>query len=430
MGKKILYQIRNGVNWRKETGIFMLLHPKTKKLYFFDKKISTSVSNEGILHENKSNQKTIRFLINDRIIQEIKSPSEIERDFTDKKLSGPLNATIQITDKCNLNCVHCHRDSKNTNTIDLPTFKVLVSELRKLNVFNINISGGEPLLVPELVEMVRDIDRKGMKITMSTNGLLLDANIVKKLYAAGLKQIQLSVDSSDSGIHNVIRRSKNSFKQLMKNIPILIQNDIIFTIVTTLIDQTPEDYAKIIDLAYSLGASAHKTNTLIPSDNNLNNLSKLRSFRLISEFINIWKKKKRQYEGKMALMAETMFNIQLGEKYLNPPEAPELVKIGCPAGVLTCAINQKGDVLPCPFFSQISFGNIYQKSFRKIWDNEEMKQFRERKNFNICGYCKNKENCGGCRARSFAIYKKLYQTDPFCFRKIANKKYGRTHNIQ
>lgn len=417
MTRNCFYKIKDTINWRKECDTFILLHPQTKRLLFFNKDISFSISSEGIIHSTEENRNLIRSFLEEKIIKKIKKPP-FEREFSYKNLSSPFNATIQITNRCNLNCVHCHRDSENKKTLDFKKFKELVTELRKLNVFNVNLSGGEPLLVPGLIKMVETIDNLGMKVTISTNGILLTQNLVRKLKKAGLKYLQISLDSDNPRNHNKIRGSESAFLKTLSNLIFLKKEEIDFAIVTTLINQSPKEYGRIIDSAYNLGASAHKTNTFIPSLNtDIRNFSQLKSFRLVSQFINMWKRKKDQYKGKMLLLAETMFAIQIGKDYVNPFGLPSVFNLGCPAGFLTCAINQKGDVLPCPFFSKLIFGNIYQNSFNHIWNNNNTaKKFRNRNGINICGKCQYEQICGGCRARSFGMFKKLNQKDPFCFK--------------
>lgn len=416
MNKDKLFKIKADINWRKEGGVFMLLDPEEKRLCFFNKSISDSVSNEGIININKDNNDLVKSFLKRKIIQEIDS-SKISRDFKNRDFSSPLNITLQITDNCNLKCIYCHRDSKNTDTIDFSKLRRIISDFRSLNVFNINISGGEPLLVPEIVEIVKTINNSGMKVTMSSNCTLLTAGLARKLKEAGLSQIQTSIDSKNPETHNRLRGFKNAFEKAVKNTSFLKKENIPFAIVTTLVDQSPKEYEEIIDFSYKLGAFAHKTNTFVPTPNaNIKNISDLRSFKSIGKFIDIWKKKKEKYDGKMLLSAETMFAIQMGKDYISPPNNLSIFDCGCPAGFLTCAINQKGNVLPCPFFPGLVLGNIFDDTFKNIWNNKITKQFRNRNAIDLCGKCKYKLNCGGCRARSFGIFNKLNQRDPYCFK--------------
>lgn len=414
MKKKKLYKISKDINWRRQAGCLMVLDPKSKRLLFYNKKISAYVSNEGVITENHITSVIIKYLLSINTIRNNNSVSASNLDYSIKKISAPLNVTVQITNRCNLNCIHCHRSLKNTKDLDFGTFKRVVRELRGTNVFNINISGGEPTLVAKLAEMISFVDKIGMKVTISTNGVLLNKKLIKKYSRAGLKNLQLSLDSCNPEKHDSIRGVGGAFKGLMKCAQLLKQLKVNFTIVTTIINQTPKEYEAVIDLAYRLGAAAHKTNTVIPQGEG----GKLKQGALsIKKYKSVWIKGRKKYKGKMLVLAETMFAIQLGRKFIAPSDAPEVLRIGCPAGVLTANINEYGDVNPCPFFSDLVVGNIYKNSFEEIWENsEDLNTIRNRDKIRVCGRCINKKVCGGCRARSYGAAKDLSSGDSSCFR--------------
>lgn len=410
--KKEFFKIKKRINWRRVEGCFILLHPYEKRLFFYNKNISNSVSNDGFFILNKYTQNLIKKLSSCDIIRKVEQPAHC-LDYTVKKLTSPLNVTIQITNRCNLNCIHCHRNFKNTKDLGLGSFKKIIKELRSLNVFNINVSGGEPILVAQLPEMIKAVDDFGMKVTMSTNGLLLTKKLASFYKRAGLSSIQISIDSANPSRHNAIRGMQNAYGILAEKIKILKKLEIDFVVVTTLINQSLEEYSRVIDLAYRAGASAHKTNTTVPQGEG----RKLgRGFLPMREYKKVWIKKVKEYEGLMPVLAETMFAIQLGKRYISPPKIFNLLKIGCPAGILTANINEYGEVNPCPFFPDMVFGNIKKNSFKKIWCSKAADMFRDRTLIRGCGKCENRNVCGGCRARSFGIFARLNEKDPACFR--------------
>ena len=409
------YQIRKNINWRKEEGVCMLLDPTTRKLQVYDTNVSDSVSNEGVIRESNIDRKFLLFLKQHKIIRKLqKTPAH--GDYSLKQLSAPLNVTIQVTDRCNLLCAHCHRDTKNTSTMSLPMFKKIVTELRKLHVFNVNISGGEPLLIPELPQMIAFVSQQGMRVTMSTNGILFTEKLVNQVYDVGLRHVHISLDSHLPNKHDAMRGIQGACNRMIQNLPLLQKNGILFTLVTTLIAQSPREYGKTIDRAYLLGASAHKTNTLIPScPSQAQQANYLQNPAAILPYMAVWKKKRKEFAGKMNVLAETMFAIQIGQDVICPTEAPPIFQHGCPAALLTCSVTQKGDVLPCPFFSGVILGNISKSSFSKIWESSLAMKFRNRKMILVCGTCTDKDSCGGCRARSFGMFGKQKREDSVCF---------------
>jgi|GEM_PF-2081529 len=419
--KNKFYQFKDGVIWRKEQGSLLFLHSQEKRLLIFNSDIANNISDSGLIKTSSTSLNFINFLNETKAIEEA-SP-DLNWIFPTESLtiiSAPLNVTIQITNKCNLNCVHCHNDKEQIlETMPMEKFKKLIDELSFLKVFNINISGGEPLLIEDIINMVNYVTSCGMSCTMSTNLTLLNEDNCIKLARAGLKKVHISLDSFDSAIHNRIRGVANSFERMIGNLHLLKENGIQYTMVTTLVDQTPEYYAKTIDAAFNLGASAHKTNTVVPQGKSktldigyYNN-----GEHHINEYIDIWKNKKKEFIGKMVVLAETMFLIQMGE-IDEGDDVPEILRVGCPAGILTCAINEFGDVMPCSFFTGLTLGNIFNHKFADIWNSDEMLNFRDRKKIVVCGSCKYCDRCGGCRARAFGQTGELNREDQHCFLNI------------
>lgn len=400
----------------------MLLDPVTKRLFFYNKLISSSVSRDGIIIEKKFNRKFIKDLYGRKIIElnGVEGPSGL--DFSSSQaIKAPLNVTIQITNLCNLRCAHCHRNYEKVVTMATDDFKKIVSELRKINVFNINISGGEPTLVKDLAYMVDYVTKSGLKVTLSTNNTLINSNLARALKKSGLDQVHISLDSSISKIHNKIRGTDNAFEDMSKNLKYLRANNIHYIFVTTLLSQSLKDYRDVIDLSYKLGAKGHKTNSVIPQGRAQ---GKGINPALIKDYIKVWKEKKRHYEGKFEILAETMFAIQIGNQFVRDDSMPEVLNCGCPAGLLTAAINENGDILPCSFFSGLVVGNAIESSFINVWENSaSLDKLRKRKSTKVCNKCQYSSSCGGCRARSYGLYGELFREDPYCL-KLSGDMFG------
>ncbi|MFZ3054604.1 MAG: radical SAM protein, partial [Minisyncoccales bacterium] len=288
-----------------------------------------------------------------------------------------------------------------------------------------------PLLVDGIANFIKYIVSKGINCTMSTNLTLLNEKMARELANAGLKKVHVSLDSFDPFVHNKIRGMDKSFERMEANLRLLKNNNIRYTMVTTLMGQSPDHYAKTIDIAYQLGASAHKTNTVVPQGRSISLTTKYDGSGEydIKKYIKVWKNKKKQYLKKMGILAETMFSIQMGEGIITNSKIPEILKIGCPAGILTCAINESGDVTPCSFFTGLIMGNIFDNNFFDIWNSESMHIFRKRGDIAVCGKCRYRDNCGGCRARSYGQTGSVNREDSYCFmNNNCNKKMHLSKN--
>ncbi|MCK5346104.1 MAG: radical SAM protein, partial [Candidatus Heimdallarchaeota archaeon] len=214
MEKQRTYRIKKGINWRKSMGNFMFLNPQTKELQIYDLEFSRYISDEGVIAMTHDTQRILENLVTQGFFEIYESISNKNTTKSISTQTYPLNVTIQITNKCNLNCVHCHRDVKNTHSLSFSQFNKIIEQLRQLNVFNVNISGGEPLLHPELARMIKTINDTGIRATVSSNAVLFTEEKVGALYNAGLRKIQVSLDSYKAEGHDRIRKTTGAFDKM------------------------------------------------------------------------------------------------------------------------------------------------------------------------------------------------------------------------
>lgn len=398
----------------------MLLHPENKKLLIFPKYISDNISINWIIREKKETENFIKFLNSENLLDniDILNSNEI---FWSWELTAPLNVTLQITDKCNLKCIHCHRKDKWVIDLSLSKVKLLIDELVEMKVFNINVSWWEALMHPDVYSIFEYGFWKWLKMTMSTNWILLTDNNVKKLYDLWLRQVHISLDSYLDNKHDLIRWVKNSFFKTITNLNILKKYWINFTLVTTLVNQDFDEYKKIIDLAYTLWASAHKTNLLIPQGQGSNlQVNYYNDSKILDKYIKIFKLQREKFSGKMNVIWESMFLISSWENIVSKDDKkPDILKIWCPAWFTTSAITELWEVLPCPFFSELEVWNINNDTFKNIWNNSNsLNKIRRRWEIKWCWKCNFKDSCWWCRARVFWIEWVLNNEDKYCFKNI------------
>lgn len=154
---------------------------------------------------------------------------------TGRVFIGPAYFHLDISNSCNMNCSYCWFHSKTApdkeysdgwkkQQIKLSVFKKLVDDLHELKTELILFSGaGEPLIHPNIVEMVNYVKKKGMILQLFTNALLLDKNYAKKLVDANLDEIYCSISAANSNTYKKLHPSagKNEFKTIEKNIMFL-----------------------------------------------------------------------------------------------------------------------------------------------------------------------------------------------------------------
>src|SRR5436305_8495290 len=158
-------------------------------------------------------------------------PSRVRRDFAGasrrvrelwmigKALANtdhPVMAHIVPMRRCNLSCAYCNEYDDFSKPVPIETMYGRIDRLAKLGTTIVTISGGEPLLHPELDQLIARIRRNGMLAGMITNGYLLTAERIQRLNQAGLEHLQISID-------NVMPDdvSKKSLKVLDKKLQLL-----------------------------------------------------------------------------------------------------------------------------------------------------------------------------------------------------------------
>ena len=130
----------------------------------------------------------------------------------------PILAHIIPMRRCNLSCAYCNEYDKHSEPVPAATMFQRINRLADLGTTIITISGGEPLLHPELDEIIRQVRRRGIIAGMITNGYLLTADRIRRLNRAGLEHLQISIDNV-----NPDETSKKSLKVLDKKLRLLAE---------------------------------------------------------------------------------------------------------------------------------------------------------------------------------------------------------------
>jgi MoaA/NifB/PqqE/SkfB family radical SAM enzyme len=128
----------------------------------------------------------------------------------------PVLAQLVVTRRCNLSCGYCFEYDKVSKPVPVEVLKSRIDEFKRLKVVFVTLNGGEPLLHPQIAELVRYISDSGMIPMMNSNGHILKPALIKSLNEAGLFGIQISCDSLED--NNV---TKKSMKRLRPKLEML-----------------------------------------------------------------------------------------------------------------------------------------------------------------------------------------------------------------
>lgn len=144
----------------------------------------------------------------------------------------PFLGSIDITNNCNLKCIHCFNRSNDLKRKELSDNEILeiIRDVADIGMYSFCFCGGEPLLrLDILLKSIRILKQSGcISVNMVSNGMLLSDEIAKRLKEAGIDSIQISLDGSCEKSHNKMRQNLNAFKGAINAIDILEKNNIKF----------------------------------------------------------------------------------------------------------------------------------------------------------------------------------------------------------
>ena len=171
----------------------------------------------------------------------------------------PLITHLVITRRCNLSCGYCFEYDKVSKPVPLETLKQRIDHLAKLRSVFVTLTGGESLLHPDVIELVRYVRERGMTPFLNTNGYLLTKQIIEGLNEAGLYGMQLSIDNAKP---NDI--SKKSLKPLMPRLRLLARYARFHVRINTVLGSSPPEEA--LEVARAVVAFGFDSNCSLVRD--------------------------------------------------------------------------------------------------------------------------------------------------------------------
>jgi MoaA/NifB/PqqE/SkfB family radical SAM enzyme len=272
------------------------------------------------------------------------------------KLRTPTTNTMAVTYKCQCNCVHCSANVKidpNRKELTTDEWKRVIDEASDMGVFNHVFTGGEPCLRKDLPELIAHVTyEKGTAIMFSNGGLLKKR--AKELADAGLFGVFVSVDDTDPGIHNRLRRTEKCFETAMEGAAAVRDLGILTGISTYATKEKIRDGSleKLIDQFHREGFIEVTIFDPIPSGKWMRDTS----FLLNEE--------ERAYLRDLSYRYNKMKDAPsvIAQSHVNSPYGS-----GCFGGYFQVYTTSYGDVNPCDF-NPISFGNVRDGGLANIWN--------------------------------------------------------------
>ncbi len=323
-------------------------------------------------------------------------------------LDAPICLTWELTYACNLSCVHCLSSSGRRDPRELSTEEcfAVVDELQRLQVFYVNIGGGEPMLRPDFFPIVEHAIDHRVGVKFSTNGTFIDADTARRLAGMDYLDVQISIDGADAGVNDLIRGegSYAAARRAMDHLADAGFGPFKISLVVTRHNVDQLDGFKTLADAY--GAQLRVTRRR-PSGRGADTWHDLHPTQAQQRDLYHWLVARDD-----VLTGDSFFHLSaLGD----PLPGLNL----CGAGRVVCLIDPVGDVYACPFVIHDEFlaGNVRDPGgFTRVWRESDLfTSLREPESPGACASCGSYDACqGGCMASKFFVGLELDDPDPEC----------------
>ena len=367
----------------------------------------------------------------------------------------PYVVSWNLTYRCNLACEHCYLDAGGAPQVGTENFADR-SELGTDECFRVIdeiaafapecvtiLTGGEPLLRRDILEIVRRASERELWVVVGTNGVRITENLAKRLAEAGARGLSLSLDALDPDRHDRFRNVRGAWQNTVEGAEILSRTGLPFIVQTTAGSHNLGELEAIADFAHDrLAARVWNLYFLVPTGRGqfVSDITPAQYDEVLASLYRI----QRKYDRRMLVNAkcaphyiktvlESASDRREGPAWpsgRSPAERDHqalenagLSRIrtysggagGCPAGTHYMGIRPNGDVTPCPYLPVFA-GTLRSSSLEELWTSSGLfTDIRRRSSLGgRCGECEMNAHCGGCRARAYGMTGDLMAEDPLC----------------
>jgi len=324
-------------------------------------------------------------------------------------LDAPICLTWELTYACNLACVHCLSSSGRRDPRELTTAecRAVIDELQSMQVFYVNIGGGEPTVRRDFWELVDYATGHQVGVKFSTNGSRITPSVAARLAASDYVDVQVSIDGASAAVNDAIRGlgSYATAVRAMDELASAGMRGFKLSVVTTRHNAGQLDAFKAIADRY--GAQLRLTR-LRPSGRGADVWEELHPTAAQQREVYDWLLR----HGEDVLTGDSFFHLSAFGQAL-----PGLNL--CGAGRVVCLIDPVGDVYACPFaiHDQFLAGNVRAPGgFQEVWRESDLfLELRRPQSSGACASCGLFDSCrGGCMAAKFFTGLPLDGPDPEC----------------
>ncbi|MDD5674541.1 MAG: radical SAM protein [Chitinivibrionales bacterium] len=295
------------------------------------------------------------------------------------KTNVPLSIQIELTYKCNCKCYYCYQKNyPECKELTTKQWITIFGQLKDMGALYLTLTGGEPLIRKDFLDIVENARKKGFAISIITNGSLVTPPIAEKISELGVMDVGVSFHAANARRHDKLAGLKNSYGAALAAVKMLRKNDIKVLVKHSVSSVNFGQYKKLEAFAGENGCGFECDFTVFPAS-----AGEVSPYRL----------KQNQLE-------KFIKDFNITSLPCTMDKSTEMLH--CDAGRSVLGITPVGEVRPC-ILLPISFGSLTRNPLTKIWDGKAAKKFRREETILLaeCQDCRIAFTCSRCHALAY-----------------------------
>jgi radical SAM protein with 4Fe4S-binding SPASM domain len=340
----------------------------------------------------------------DRIYGSEFTPEEIASAVRDGRL---LSMEIEFNQSCNFRCIYCYASDNavRNNELTREEFLDVITQASDLGARKIIILGGEPMLYPHIMEMIRFVRSLGKEIELFTNGMNITPETARELYDNGVRVI-LKMNTFDESLQDTLSGRKGAYSQIQNALENLKgagypSADRPMGVSSIICQQNIDELPRLWEWL--------RDQNILPYFEMMTPQGGAREHNMLE----LDARKIEDFFRKISEIDRTRYGIHWDPR-------PPLVGGECLRHQYSCAVNSEGFVQSCVGIT-IPIGNVRQETLKEILRDSEVVQ--DLKNYKAlikgpCAECQKLDECYGCRGTAYQLTGDYLASDPLCWKNI------------
>lgn len=330
-----------------------------------------------------------------------------------------------ITEGCNLRCSHCWINppfEKNNKAekfpyVSLELFKYIVNQAKELGLSSVKLTGGEPLIHPEIEQILDFIKEENLRLTIETNGTVCTPKLVEKIKQCKGVFVSVSLDGPDAKTHEHVRGVEGSFEDALRGLRNLVNAGIKPQIIMAIMRHNSTRMEELLRLAEKEGASSVKFTFVTSTGRNRKIEDDKEKTLTLEEIIDIGKWIEKD------LIPSSKISVVYSHPLAFKPFGKAITKGSGSCGIFgIIGVLGSGKYALCGIgqtVPELTFGHVTKDKLANIWNhNPLINQIRKslpRDLKGICHDCIFRKKClGACIAMNYNKYRDLMAPNHFC----------------